>query len=242
MSQHILIAEDEPRLAQLVADYLTAEGFTSEIIYRGDEVLAAVEAQQPAALLQDIMMPGLDGISILKTLRQTSDLPVLMITAKVEEIDRILGLELGADDYICKPFSPREVIARLKTVLRRAQPQAGVGSGRGDGTELDRDVMVLDAQRYECRYHDIAVELSAIEFQLLQRMSKEPGRIFSRQQLMTAMYSDHRVVNDRTIDSHVKKLRKKLAEYFPATQFIHSIYAVGYRYEISSDDAPQNDS
>lgn len=227
MSQHILIAEDEEKIAHLLSDYLKASGYETTLVHRGDDVIPTVDEVQPQAVLLDIMMPGEDGLSVLKKIRAQSDLPVLMLTARVEEIDRILGLELGADDYICKPFSPREVVARLKTVLRRA--------GNTTTTTINQDFK-LDSSRYECAYETGTAALSAIEFQILQRMSKEPGRIFSRQQLMSAMYNDHRVVNDRTIDSHIKKLRKKLAEQFTDTIFIHSIYGVGYRFSIEKND------
>jgi len=226
MNKHVLIVEDEYKIAKLVEDYLTMAGYTTQIIDNGNDVMAAIDDKPPAAVLLDVMLPGMDGISLLKKIRQSSELPILMMTARVDEIDRILGLELGADDYICKPFSPRELVARLKTVLRRAIPNAPADSS---------DTFVLDETRYQCSFEQKSVELSAIEFQLLGRMHKEPGRIFSRQQLMNVMYNDQRVVNDRTIDSHIKKLRKKLAETFPTKTFIHSIYGVGYRFEMEDN-------
>ncbi len=226
MNKRIIVAEDEPKLAQLMADYLLQAGFEPHIVHTGDAIIGMIDNVQPEALLLDIQMPNKDGISVLKEIRIKSDLPVLMLTARVDEIDRVLGLELGADDYICKPFSPREVIARLKTVLRRSSFQAS------HTTQNNR--VKLDRSRYEFSFESKAITLSAIEFQLLHRMSNDEGRIFSRQQLMTSMYNDHRVVNDRTIDSHIKKLRKKLHEHYTTYEFIHSIYGVGYRFEIEA--------
>jgi len=226
MSQQVLIAEDEIKIAELVADYLNASGYETILVQDGSAVMATINHVKPDAVLLDIMLPGKDGLTLLKEIRAESSLPVIMVTAKVEEIDRILGLELGADDYICKPFSPRELVARINTVLRRTHHDAE------DAAE--EQGFVLDESRYEFRYNTAAVQLSAIEFQIVQRMSQEPGRIFSRQQLMNAMYNDHRVVNDRTIDSHIKKLRKKLAEQFKDTSFIQSIYGVGYRFNIEA--------
>jgi two-component system response regulator BaeR len=146
-----------------------------------------------------------------------------MVTARVEEIDRLLGLELGADDYICKPFSPREVISRVKAVLRRSQPAAPQPHG-----------LVLDEHRLEVRLEQSTLVLTAVEFQLLRRLTSEPGRIFTREQLMEHMYNDHRVVSDRTIDSHIKKLRRKLADVWPGREFVHSVYGVGYRFEMNT--------
>lgn len=221
----VLIVEDEPKLASLLADYLRQAGYTPHTVGDGNVVIDAVKALQPAALLLDLMLPGKDGITLCREIRAFSNVPILMVTARVEEVDRLLGLELGADDYICKPFSPREVVSRVKAVLRRSQ-QAGVAAAGG---------FVLDDHRLEVRLGDHTVALTAVEFQLLKRLAGEPGRIFSREQLMAHMYNDHRVVSDRTIDSHIKKLRKKLAEIWPEREFIHSVYGAGYRFELEAE-------
>jgi two-component system response regulator BaeR len=218
----ILIVEDEEKIAALLRDYLQQEGYQTHSLERGDEVDDWVKQWQPAAILLDIMLPGKDGMTVCRELRTHSTIPVLMLTARVEEIDRLLGLEFGADDYICKPFSPREVVARVKAVLRRSQNQI---------TTTHSSRVILDEQRLEIRYANSAMELTSIEYQLVKTLAVEPGRIWSRQQLMDRIYPDNRIVSDRTIDSHVKKLRKKLAEAFPEINLVQSVYGVGYRYE-----------
>ncbi len=218
----ILIVEDEPKLASLLADYLRQAGYDSQWVDDGNRVIDAIKTENPTAVLLDIMLPGRDGISLCREIRTFSQVPILMVTARVEEVDRLLGLELGADDYICKPFSPREVVSRVKAVLRRAR---GIETPAKSGFELDEN-------RLEVRFEQHAAALTAVEFQLLKRLASEPGRIFSRDQLMSYMYNDHRIVSDRTIDSHIKKLRKKLAETWPAREFIHSVYGAGYRFEL----------
>ena len=219
----ILIVEDEPKIAALLADYLSAQGgLHSKIVERGDEVLRQFHSEQPDLVLLDLMLPGLDGIEVCKRLRAESDVPIIMVTARVEEIDRLLGLELGADDYICKPFSPREVVARVKAVLRRSDMvKAGTQS---HGLEMD-------GEQFIARLNGMALALTPVEFALLQMLSTHPGRVFSRDQLMNGMYSDYRVVSDRAVDTHVKNLRRKLAEASGIEEMIKSVYSLGYRYE-----------
>jgi len=221
---NILIVEDEIKLATLLADYLSQDGYQVEMVHDGDQALAVFTATQPDLVLLDLMLPGKDGLTICREIRQQSDVPVVMVTAKVEEIDRLLGLELGADDYICKPFSPREVVARVKAILRRIerfkQPQ--------QATEAE---LKLDKQRIQASLCGVLLDLTAIEFQLLCTLADEPGRVFSRDQLMDHIYRDNRVVSDRTVDSHVKKLRKKMSEAAPQQEWIYSVYGVGYKYE-----------
>lgn len=220
----LLIVEDEPKLASLLADYLRQAEFEPHIVDDGNRVIEAIKNLQPAAVLLDLMLPGRDGISLCREIRTFSQVPILMVTARVEEVDRLLGLELGADDYICKPFSPREVVSRVKAVLRRTRGE--VANAIGAGFELDE-------HRLEVRFEQSTVTLTSVEFQLLKRLASEPGRIFSRDHLMSYMYNDHRIVSDRTIDSHIKKLRKKLADTWPQREFIHSVYGAGYRFEPS---------
>jgi two-component system response regulator BaeR len=174
----------------------------------------------------DLMLPGQDGLSICRAVRGFSSVPIVMTTAKVEEIDRLLGLELGADDYICKPYSPREVVARIKAVLRRTA--AGPTDSKAPSLRLLPEQLRVQARGRE-------IELSAVEFALLRTLHDAPGRIFSRVQLIERIYSDHRVVSDRTVDSHIKKLRRRLAELVPDEDLIHSVYGVGYRYEERSE-------
>ncbi|MCQ8103627.1 response regulator [Methylomonas sp. SURF-2] len=221
--QRILIVEDEQKLAALAADYLRNAGFAADIVSHGDAVLPSLKQQRPDLILLDLMLPGRDGLSICREVRGFSQVPIIMVTARVEEIDRLLGLEMGADDYICKPYSPREMVARVKAVLRRLQPQA-------DQSHAD-DGLILDANSFRVGAEGREIELTAVEFQLLQTLCRQPGHIFSRSRLMDLAYPDQRIVSDRTIDSHIKKLRKKLAELLPDQELIHSVYGAGYRYD-----------
>ncbi len=221
MSDTILIVEDETRLAALLADYLKAAGFETHRIAEGPPVADWVRLHQPALVLLDLMLPGRDGLEVCRDVRAFSRVPIIMTTARVEEIDRLLGLELGADDYVCKPYSPREVVARVRAVLRRAAP-----SGEAEGGLLS-----LDEGSLRVRTGGREIELTAVEFALLATLHAAPGRIFSRDRLMDRIYDDHRIVSDRTVDSHVKKLRRKLEELAPELELIHSVYGVGYRYE-----------
>lgn len=219
----ILIVEDEPRLAQLIADYLQHAHFETEQTDSAQTAIALAQSGRFDAMLLDLMLPDGDGMDVCKTIRKHSALPILMVTAKVDEVDRLLGLELGADDYICKPFSPREVVARVKAVLRRAHPESAP-------QELS---LKLDQERFEACIGNQRISLTAIEFALLQTLARHPGRIWSRDHLMDEIYQDHRVVSDRTIDSHIRKLRKKLSEHSDdAHDWIGSVYGVGYRLEM----------
>jgi two-component system response regulator BaeR len=218
--QRILIVEDEPKIAGLLADYLQAMGgYRTEVLARGDVVLAQVRAEPPDLVLLDLMLPGLDGIEVCKQIRAESDVPIIMVTARVEEIDRLLGLELGADDYVCKPFSPREVVARVKAVLRRA-----------GGAAAATDDLLIDEDRFLASWAGKRLNLTPVEFALLKTLAAHPGRVFSRDQLMNAMYSDYRVVSDRAVDTHIKNLRRKLADAGDGREVIESVYGLGYRY------------
>jgi len=221
MSDTILIVEDEPKLAALLADYLKAAGYETHRIFEGPPVADWVRLHRPALVLLDLMLPGRDGLDICRDIRSFSRVPIIMTTARVEEIDRLLGLELGADDYVCKPYSPREVVARVKAVLRRTGPPEQTGRG----------ALSLDEGSLRVRAGGREIELTAVEFALLATLHSAPGRIFSRDRLMERIYDDHRIVSDRTVDSHVKKLRRKLSELAPDLDLIHAVYGVGYRYE-----------
>lgn len=221
MSRKVLVVEDEEKLARLLVDYLQQSGFVTLVLADGAEVVALVRQQSPDLILLDIMLPGKDGLEICREIRTFSSVPIIMITARIEEIDRLLGLELGADDYICKPFSPREVVARVKAVLRRSDKEAAI---RVTGLQLDK-------ARYKATLDGTELDLTAVEFKLLQFLAATPGRIYNRQQLMDRIYPDERIVSDRTIDSHIKKLRKKIADVSAATELIHSVYGVGYKFE-----------
>ena len=219
MTLTVLIVEDEPRLASLLADYCRHEGHTP--LVAGSLAEARPHLGEADVLLLDLMLPDGNGLELCREVRASSQLPILILSARVDELDRLLGLELGADDYICKPFSPREVMARIRAVIRRSQP-APAG---------EHSQPVLDQARLSVRLGAQEVQLSQVEFSLLAYLAAHPGHIRSRNQIMDQIYADHRVVSDRTIDSHVKKLRQKLAQGLPDWQFVDSVYGAGYRYD-----------
>ncbi|HEY6839135.1 MAG TPA: response regulator [Geobacteraceae bacterium] len=221
MKQTIFIVEDEAKIAALLRDYLEQAGFATVSLADGTAVVSRVREEKPDLILLDLMLPGRDGMDICKEVRTFSSVPIIMVTARMEEIDRLLGLELGADDYICKPFSPREVVARVKAVLRRT----------GNNRTTTAQGLVLDEARYRATLHGHDLELTAVEFKLLRFLAANPGRIYSRQQLMDQIYPDERVVSDRTIDSHIKKLRRKIEGVTRETELIRSVYGVGYTFE-----------
>ncbi|MGE4070104.1 MAG: response regulator [Lysobacterales bacterium] len=223
--KRVLIVEDEPKLAAVLRDYLVADGATVDLIEHGDDALPALRLNPPDLMLLDLMLPGTDGLTICRELRQFSTLPVIMITARVEEIDRLLGLELGADDYICKPFSPREVVARVRALLRRSHDwQHAAGNSAQTGLDLDEN-------RYEAHWRGRKLDLTPVEFRLLKALVHRPGHVMSRAQLLEQLYVDHRVVSDRTVDSHIKNVRRKFEETEAGSDPIKSIYGVGYKYE-----------
>lgn len=217
---NILIVEDEQRIADLLMDYAKAAGYKVSHLNTGINAVETIRNTQPDLVLLDIMLPGVDGLDICKEVRKTSQVPIIMVSARVEELDRILGLEIGADDYICKPFSPREVMARVKAVLRRHYEAQ---------TPTD---WVLDESRSQVQFQQKNVALTSVEFALFHVLFEHPGQIFSRSQLMNRIYQDGRVVSDRTVDSHIKKLRQKLHQAWPETEVIHSVYGIGYKFEI----------
>jgi two-component system response regulator BaeR len=219
---HVLIVEDEPRMAALLADYLQASGYTSAWLANGLEVVPSVKARRPDVVLLDLMLPGQDGMSVCRALRLFSDVPVIMLTARVEEADRLMGLEIGADDYICKtPFSPREVVARVKALLRRSGHVA-------------REVspLQIDAQGYKAAWQGAPLDLTPIEFRLLKALADARGRVLSRDKLLDHVHADNRAVTDRAVDSHVKNLRRKLDAASGGQELIRSIYGVGYRLDV----------
>lgn len=220
----ICLVEDELDLAKLMAEYLNASNFQTIVFNRGDEAHRWLQQNEPALILLDVMLPGMDGLEICKHQRQHSAVPIIMITAKVEEIDRLLGLELGADDYVCKPFSAREVVARVKAVLRRSINPAQQSTSAAAP-------VVVDEQSMSLRVFNQVVELTNVEFQLFSLLYSQPGRIFSRQYILDNIYQDYRVVGDRTVDGHIKKLRKKLNDANDQVELIRSVYGAGYKYE-----------
>ncbi len=219
----ILVVEDEIKIAQLLHDYMVQAQFNVTMLHDGAAVIEELQSQTHDMVLLDLMLPVKDGLTLCKEIRVFSNIPIIMITARVEEIDRLIGLELGADDYICKPFSPREVVARVKATLRRY---------KSPDTETIKKPIFLNEEKYQATVYGQAVELTAIEFNLLKVLSKEPGRIYSRAQLINQVYNDHRVVSERTIDSHIKKLRKKINCLNADSEIVQSVYSVGYKVEL----------
>ncbi len=217
MSAHIYIVEDEPELAQLVADYARANGYQPTVFGNGSEALAACKRAMPQLVVLDLMLPGMDGLTVCKALRAISDVPVIMVTARVEEIDRLLGLESGADDYLCKPFSPRELMARIKAILRRAQPGTPASICQVD--EAGQRISISGQQ----------LELTPSEYHI---MARRRGQVFSRAQLLDLARQDSLDVTDRAVDSHIKNLRRKIAAVLPDTEAIGSVYGLGYRFEL----------
>ena len=215
----ILIVEDEAKLAALEADYLKAEGYEPHCIANGLEAVPWVRTHAPDLILLDLMLPGRDGLDICRELRTFSDVPIVMVTARVEEIDRLIGLDLGADDYVCKPFSARELVARVKAILRRGRLSIA-------------NSLMLDEERHRATLDGRELDLTPVEFRLLRTLASTPGRVFSRNKLLEHLYADHRVVTDRTVDAHVKNLRRKLEEARPGHELVHSIYGVGYKLEL----------
>lgn len=219
----IFVVEDESKIAALLHDYLQAAGYHVRCCDDGAEAVALALAWPADVVLLDVQLPGKDGYSICRELRQTSEVPILMLTARVEEIDRILGLELGADDYLCKPFSPREVVARVKALLRRSQATASAASNGG---------LHFDEARHVAIFHQQVLTLTPVEYRLLRALAARPGTVLSRQKLMDTAYDDHRIVSERTMDSHLKNLRKKLQLICGHGEIIEGVYGLGYKLSL----------
>ena len=213
-----MVVEDESELAALIADYVDAAGMTAQVFGDGAAALAAWQADPADLLVLDLMLPGLDGLSLCRHIRAVSTVPIIMVTAKVEEIDRLMGLETGADDYLCKPFSPRELVARIKALLRRAGYRA--------------PALAVDEAGRRVMAHGQDLHLTPTEFALLAAMLRRPGQVFSRASLLDLVAQDNLDVTDRAVDSHIKNLRRKLAAAFPGSEPIASVYGLGYRLDV----------
>lgn len=218
----VLIVDDEPKIVRLVADYLRASGFGVVTARSGDEALMRVRTESPDLVVLDLGLPGLDGLDVTRAVRRDGELPIIMLTARDDETDRIIGLELGADDYVTKPFSPRELVARVRAVLRR---RAG-----GAAPELVRaGDLTLDVPRMRVTRDGEAIDLTATEFALLAAMARQPGRVFTRSQLLDAIHGVAFESYERAIDAHVKNIRRKLEPEPHAPRYILTVYGVGYR-------------
>ncbi|KQW60707.1 response regulator [Variovorax sp. Root411] len=222
----IVIVEDEIDIASVVQDYLRHAGYETEHFTDGLSALESIVATPPDLTLLDIMLPRLDGIEVLRRAREHTAHPIIMLTARIEEVDRLLGLELGADDYVCKPFSPRELVARVRAVLRRTAP-----SLQGSASQSEAPGLVLDDVHWRASLEGTPLNLTRREFGLLQVLSRHPGRIFSRARLLELAYDDTVDVTERAIDSHVKNLRRKLGAVTPGHDWIRSVYGVGFAWE-----------
>jgi two-component system, OmpR family, alkaline phosphatase synthesis response regulator PhoP len=221
----ILVVEDEMKIARLVRDYLTHAGFDVIVTGDGNAALASARGTKPDLVVLDLGLPGRDGLDVTRELRRTSTVPIVMLTARADEADRIVGLELGADDYVVKPFSPKELVARVRAVLRRSE------SARTDGPDVLRagDVEV-DARRMRVAVLGKPVELTPTEFQLLAALIREPGRVFTRSQLLDAVHGVAIESYERAIDAHVKNIRKKIEPVPGAPRYLLTVYGVGYRF------------
>ena len=223
MKKTVLIVEDEKKLANILIEYLQKDGFQTKHIAIGSEVIPWVKGHNPDLILLDLMLPEMNGKQICQEIRTFSSVPIIMVTAMIEEIDRLIGLELGADDYICKPFSPKEVTARVKAVLRRSDPDYIKNSqSRGFQVNPDQYSITLAGQK---------LDLTPVEFRLLSMFIEYPNRVYNRDQILNKVFDDGRIVLDRTVDTHIKNLRQKLKAINPESDYIHSIYGIGYSFE-----------
>jgi DNA-binding response OmpR family regulator len=219
----VLVVEDEPQIAGIVRDYLRLAGF--EVIVAGDGIraLEMARGRRPDLVVLDLGLPGLDGVEVARALRRDSEVPIIMLTARVEEDDRLQGLEIGADDYVTKPFSPRELVARVRAVLRRSE------GGHVDGDRLRAADLVLDLGRRSVHRGEEAIDLTTTEFELLATLARHPGRVLTRAQLLDAARGADAEACERAIDSHVKNLRRKLERDPHAPRYLETVYGIGYR-------------
>jgi DNA-binding response OmpR family regulator len=220
----VLVVEDELEIARVVRDYLARAGFEVIVVGDGDSALASVRGARPDLVVLDLGLPGRDGIDVAREVRKRSDTPIVMLTARGDEADRIVGLELGADDYVVKPFSPKELVARVRAVLRRSS-----AAGRGDEVVRVGDVEI-DAGKMLVRIADRGVELTPTEFSLLLTLARQPGRVFTRSQLLDAVHGVAIESYERAIDAHVKNIRRKLEPDPRSPRYVQTVHGVGYRF------------
>lgn len=221
-ASRVLVVEDDRKISDLLLNYLRVDGYEATAVYDGREAVQQISQRAPDAVILDWMLPGLDGIGVCKAVRAFSDVPILMLTARVDELDRLLGLDTGADDYVCKPFGPREVVARVRALLRRA-------SGRV--IALPQPWLVEEAS-FRISWLGQWLPLTRIEFMVFRTLLARPGRVFSRSQLLSSVHDSQRDISDRAIDTHVKNLRKKVQAIDPGCDCIASVYGLGYRFDL----------
>jgi DNA-binding response OmpR family regulator len=220
----ILVVDDEPRIAEICRDYLKRAGFDVITAANGDDALALARSRQPDLIVLDLKLPGRDGLDVTRALRQRSNVPIIMLTARIEETDKLVGLELGADDYLTKPFSPRELVARVRAVLRRVE-----------AVPAQSDVVraadvTLDVPRMKTQIGSRTAELTSSEFQLLATMMRQPGRVFTRSQLLDSIRGDEGDSFERAVDAHVKNLRRKIEADPRKPKYVLTVYGVGYKF------------
>jgi two-component system, OmpR family, alkaline phosphatase synthesis response regulator PhoP len=222
--KEILVVDDEPRIAEICRDYLERAGFHVTMAANGADALTFARTKQPDLVVLDLGLPGMDGLDVTRALRKRSNVPIIMLTARVEESDKLIGLELGADDYLTKPFSPKELVARVRAVFRRVD----IGAGQRDVIRV-ADV-TLDVPRMQAKAGKRAIDLTATEFELLAMMMRQPGRVFTRGQLLDAVRGDDVESLDRVIDAHIKNLRRKLERDPGKPRYLLTVYGVGYKF------------
>jgi two-component system response regulator BaeR len=223
-ARRVLVVEDDPRIALLLSDYLRNEGFEARSLADGQLALSEIRHAPPDLIILDLNLPGLDGVSVCRAVREFSAVPILMVTARIDELDRLLGLNSGADDYVCKPFSPREVMARVHALLRRSE-QRVMPAAR---------LWTIDDAGLRIAWRGQWLPLTPVEFRMLRHLLNQPGRVFSRAQLLESAHGELRDVSDRAIDTHVKNLRRKMQAIRADDDCIASVYGVGYRFDAPS--------
>ncbi len=221
-AQRVLVVEDDRKISDLLQNYLRASGYQAEAAYDGRDALRQIERQAPDAVILDWMLPVLDGINVCKAVRAFSDVPILMLTARIDEVDRLLGLDNGADDYVCKPFAPREVIARIRALLRRADGRVKTSTKPWE----------IDDASFRISWRGQWLPLTRIEFMMFRLLLSRPGRVYSRDQLLASVHDSQRDISDRAIDTHIKNLRKKVQAVDHGHDCIASVYGLGYRFDI----------
>jgi two-component system, OmpR family, alkaline phosphatase synthesis response regulator PhoP len=226
----ILVVDDEPRIVQLVRDYLEHGGFTVLVASDGPSALRSARTGRPDLIVLDLSLPGLDGLDVARSLRRDGEVPIIMLTARTDESDKLIGLELGADDYLTKPFSPKELVARVRAVLRRAEGMRSPSDVIRVGANVELDVPRMDA-----RFDGRRVDLTKTEFQLLSTMARQPGRVFTRAQLLDAVRGVAFESYERAIDAHIKNIRKKIEPDPRSPRYVLTVFGVGYRFAEPAD-------
>ena len=219
--RHIVVVEDDERISSILTDYLRNEGFHATWFADGGIALREVKKNMPDLIVLDVMIPSIDGINFCRAIRQFSDVPIIIVSARIDEVDKLLGLDTGADDYMCKPISPRELMSRVHSLLRRVEGRVSQG----------KRPWIIDDQGFRIAWKGEWLRLTPLEFRMLRLLLSHPGRVFSRYQLLDSIHEEHRDITDRAVDTHIKNIRKKIQNIDPVQEHIISIYGVGYRFE-----------